>query len=106
MTSNTGLFSGRNKGYQRLFTAGLINGIGDRFSSIAMLALVLHLTGSGMAVGISLGVRVLPYLFMAPLGGVLAGRLPRKTIMMAVDFLRVPVALSLLWVDGENMLWL
>ncbi|KAI7263037.1 hypothetical protein KC345_g9271 [Hortaea werneckii] len=26
--------------------------------------------------------------------------------MMAVDFLRVPVALSLLWVDGENMLWL
>lgn len=106
MSTNAGSLAGRNKGYQRLFAAGLINGIGDRFSSIAMLALVLHLTGSGMAVGISLGVRVLPYLFMAPLGGMLAGRLPRKTIMMAVDFLRVPVALSLLWVDGEHMLWL
>lgn len=106
MGADSGLFTGPDKGYPRLFAAGLINGIGDRFSSIAMLALVLHLTGSGMAVGLSLGVRVLPYLFMAPLGGMLAGRIPRKNIMIAVDFLRVPVALSLLWVDGENMLWL
>ncbi|MNL81355.1 hypothetical protein D3C87_2084420 [compost metagenome] len=34
------------KGYSRLFAAGLVNGIGDRFSSVAMLALVLQLTGS------------------------------------------------------------
>ncbi|MHA6534272.1 MFS transporter [Paenibacillus sp. BAC0078] len=94
------------RGYSRLFAAGLVNGIGDRFSSIAMLALVLKVTGSGMAVGISLGVRVLPYLFMAPLGGMLASRLPRKAIMMTVDLLRVPVALSFLWVDGESKLWL
>ncbi|WNS41638.1 MFS transporter [Paenibacillus sp. MMS20-IR301] len=106
MTASLRLFTGNNRGYRRLFAAGLINGIGDRFSSIAMLALVLHLTGSGMAVGISLGVRVLPYLFMAPLGGLLASRLPRKGIMMTVDFLRVPVALSLMLVDGKEMLWL
>ncbi|WP_310831300.1 MFS transporter [Paenibacillus pedocola] len=93
------------KGYSRLFAAGLINGIGDRFSSVAMLALVLKLTGSGMAVGISLGVRVLPYLFMAPLGGMLATRLPRKAIMIAVDLLRIPVALSFLLVNGESRLW-
>ncbi|KWX76527.1 MFS transporter [Paenibacillus jilunlii] len=96
----------KSKGYSRLFAAGLVNGIGDRFSSVAMLALILQVTGSGMAVGISLGMRVLPFLFMAPLGGMLAGRLPRKTIMMAVDLLRVPVALSFLWVDGADKLWL
>lgn len=95
----------RLKGYSRLFAAGLINGIGDRFSSVAMLALVLQLTGSGLAVGISLGVRVLPYLFMAPLGGMLATRLPRKAIMIAVDLLRIPVALSFLLVNGESRLW-
>ncbi|CAH1214767.1 hypothetical protein PAECIP111892_04074 [Paenibacillus auburnensis] len=95
----------RLKGYPRLFAAGLINGIGDRFSSVAMLALVLQLTGSGMAVGISLGVRVLPYLFMAPLGGMLATRLPRKAIMIVVDLLRIPVALSFLLVNGESRLW-
>lgn len=95
----------RLKGYSRLFAAGLINGIGDRFSSVAMLALVLELTGSGMAVGISLGVRVLPYLFMAPLGGMLATRLPRKVIMIVVDLLRIPVALSFLLVNEESRLW-
>jgi MFS family permease len=104
--TGNGLSVLRGQGYSRLFAAGLINGIGDRFSSVAMLALVIHLTGSGMAVGISLGVRVLPYLFMAPLGGMLAGRLPRKTIMMAVDIMRVPVALSFLWINGEDRLWL
>ncbi|WP_379146513.1 MFS transporter [Paenibacillus sp. sgz500992] len=104
--TGNGLSVLRGQGYSRLFAAGLINGIGDRFSSVAMLALVLQLTGSGMAVGISLGVRVLPYLFMAPLGGMLAGRLPRKTIMMAVDIMRVPVALSFLWINGEDRLWL
>ncbi|WP_036668471.1 MFS transporter [Paenibacillus sp. HW567] len=99
--------AGQNyKGYSRLFAAGIINGMGDRFSGIAILALVLEVTGSGMAVGISLGVRVIPYLFMAPLGGLLASRLPRKAIMMAVDLLRIPVALSFLWVNGENRLWL
>lgn len=63
-----------HKGYSRLFTAGLINGIGDRFTSVAVLALVLQLTGSGMAVGISLGVRLFPYLFLAPLEAYLAAK--------------------------------
>lgn len=99
------IFKGK-KGYSGLFTAGLINGIGDRFTSIAMLALVLQLTGSGMAVGISLGVRLLPYLFLAPLGGMLGSKFSRKYIMIATDMLRVPVALAFLWVDGEDKLWL
>ncbi|KWX88343.1 hypothetical protein AMQ83_07415 [Paenibacillus riograndensis] len=82
------------------------NGIGGGLRRGGMLAVILQGTGSGMAVGISVGMRVLPFLFMAPLGGMLAGRLPRKTIMMAVDLLRVPVALSFLLVDGAGRLWL
>jgi MFS family permease len=103
--STAAIFKGQ-KGYSRLFAAGLINGIGDRFTSVAVLALVLQLTGSGMAVGISLGVRLLPYLFLAPLGGVLGSKLPRKSIMIVTDVLRVPVALAFLWVDGVDKLWL
>ncbi|MFE4713674.1 MFS transporter [Paenibacillus sp. NPDC056722] len=94
-----------HRGYTRLFITGIINGIGDRFSQVAMLSLVLHLTGSGLAVGISLGVRVLPFLLLAPLGGMLGGRLPRKMIMIATDLLRVPVALAFLWVDGPDKIW-
>ena len=94
------------RGYPRLFVAGLVNGIGDRFTGIAVLALVLELTGSGMAVGISLGVKLLPYLILAPLGGLLGSKLPRKYIMIATDIVRVPVALAFLWVDGVDKLWL
>lgn len=91
--------------YPKLFAAGLVNGIGDRFSQVAMLSLVLQLTGSGMAVGIALGVRVLPYLLLAPVGGLLGQRVSRKKILIFTDLLRAPVALSLLWADGPDQLW-
>lgn len=91
--------------YPKLFAAGLVNGIGDRFSQVAMLSLVLQLTGSGMAVGIALGVRVLPYLLLAPVGGLLGQRVSRKKILVFTDLLRAPVALSLLWADGPDRLW-
>ena len=54
--------------YRQLFMAGLVNGIGDRFSQVAMLALILGTTGSGLAVGLALGLRVFPFLLLAPLG--------------------------------------
>lgn len=94
-----------HRGYFRLFITGIINGMGDRFSQVAMLSLVLQLTGSGMAVGISLGVRVLPFLLLAPLGGVLGGKLPRRAVMIVTDLLRVPVALAFLWVDHPDKVW-
>ncbi|NJJ38169.1 MFS transporter [Paenibacillus apii] len=97
---------GVSAGYYRLFSAGIINGIGDRFSQVAMLSLILSLTGSGMAVGLSLGIRLLPSLVLAPLGGYLGGKLPRKAVMMATDIARIPFALSFLWVTSEDRLWL
>ncbi|WP_025698341.1 MFS transporter, partial [Paenibacillus durus] len=106
MTHQSTANSGISAGYYRLFAAGIINGIGDRFSQVAMLSLILQLTGSGMAVGLSLGVKLIPYLALAPLGGYLGGKLPRKTIMMATDIARIPFALSFLWVTGEDRLWL
>lgn len=92
--------------YYRLFAAGLINGIGARFSQVALLSLVLKLTGSGMAVGVSLGLSLLPNLLFAPLGGFLGGRVSRKAILMATDIARIPFALSFIWVTGPERLWL
>ncbi|WP_025691835.1 MFS transporter, partial [Paenibacillus zanthoxyli] len=106
MTHQSTAKGGMSAGYYRLFAAGIINGIGDRFSQVAMLSLILQLTGSGMAVGLSLGVKLIPYLALAPLGGYMGGKLPRKTIMMATDIARIPFALSFLWVTGEDRLWL
>lgn len=92
--------------YRQLFMAGLVNGIGDRFSQVAMLALILGTTGSGLAVGLVLGLRVFPFLLLAPLGGVLTLHFSRRTIMIVTNLLRVPVALSFLFVHQADDLWI
>ncbi|WML31180.1 hypothetical protein RCG24_04675 [Neobacillus sp. OS1-32] len=54
----TASFVKQEKYYCRLFLVGVVNGIGDRFSSVAVLALILELTGSGLAVGVTLAIRL------------------------------------------------
>ncbi|MGF9700687.1 MFS transporter [Paenibacillus sp. MABNR03] len=92
--------------YRRLFIAGLVNGIGDRFSQVAMLALILSTTGSGVAVGLALGLRVFPFLLLAPLGGILTLYFSRRTIMVVTNLLRTPLALSYLLVHSADDLWI
>lgn len=92
--------------YRRLLSASLISGIGDWFNSIALLSLLLHITGSGLAVGLTLAVRTLPYLVMGPIGGILADRFNRKTILLVSDFARAIIALSFLFIHQENEVWI
>ncbi|OPA77865.1 MFS transporter [Paenibacillus selenitireducens] len=95
----------QEKGYRQLFLAGLVNGIGDRFSQVASLSLILTLTGSGMAVGITFAVRLIPSLVFGPLGGMLADRFSRKKIMVLSDLIRAFVALSFLFVHDASDVW-
>ncbi|WP_233522637.1 MFS transporter [Peribacillus glennii] len=93
------------KKYGRLFFAGVINGIGDRFSSVAILTMLLQLTGSGFAVGLTLAIRLVPFVVFGPLGGMLADRFSRKRILIITDLSRILFALSLLVVDGKEDVW-
>lgn len=92
--------------YRRLFAAGLVNGIGDRFSQVAILGLLLSLTGSGLAVGITFAVRLFPYLVFGPLGGLLADRFSKKTIMVFTDVVRLFFALTPLLVRDSGDVWI
>ncbi|WP_339821205.1 MFS transporter [Paenibacillus sp. FSL R7-0216] len=92
--------------YRRLFAAGLVNGIGDRFSQVAVLGLLLSLTGSGLAVGITFAVRLFPYLVFGPLGGLLADRFSKKTIMIFTDVIRLFFALTPLLVRNPGDIWI
>ncbi|WML38183.1 MFS transporter [Neobacillus sp. OS1-2] len=94
------------KEYRKLFLAGVVNGIGDRFSSVAILAMLLQITGSGLAVGMTLAIRLIPFVFFGPLGGWLADRVPKKSILVATDLFRILFALSFLWVHSEEDLWI
>lgn len=96
----------QEKQYHRLFWAGLINGIGDRFSQVAVLGLLLSLTGSGLAVGITFAIRLVPYLLFGPLGGMLADRLSKKSIMIATDLIRIVFALAPLLVVDSSDIWI
>lgn len=96
----------KEKDYARLFAAGIVNGMGDRFSQVAVLGLVLSLTGSGLAVGITFAIRLIPYLIFGPLGGMLADRLSKKRVMIATDLIRAVFALTPLLVREPADIWL
>ena len=104
MTNAIDLFR-QEKNYLRLFLAGIVNGIGDRFSQVALFALLLKLTGSGLAVGIALAVRVVPFLLFAPLGGFLADRFSRKNILIITDLARIAFAVSFVFVNHTSDIW-
>ncbi|MEF2966324.1 MFS transporter [Paenibacillus sp. M1] len=96
----------QEKNYTRLFAAGIVNGLGDRFSQVAVLGLLLTLTGSGFAVGINFAVRLIPFLVFGPLGGALADRMSKKHIMIATDLARAVFALSPLLVREAGDVWI
>ncbi|MFB7139448.1 MFS transporter [Gottfriedia sp. NPDC056225] len=92
--------------YFKLFLAGIVNGIGDRFSSVAVLAMLLHISGSGLAVGMTLAIRLIPFLLFGPIGGRLADQFSRKTILITTDLIRILFALSFLLVHDKNDIWI
>ncbi|WP_027409384.1 MFS transporter [Anoxybacteroides tepidamans] len=96
----------QEKYYLRLFAAGVVNGIGDRFSQVALLTLLLQLTGSGLAVGTALAIRVIPFLLFGPFGGMLADRFSRKKILIITDLSRVAFAISFVLVNNESDIWI
>lgn len=92
--------------YRRLFWAGIINGIGDRFSQVALLTLILQLTGSAMSVGITLSVRMIPFLLFGPLSSRLSMAFTRKKLLIGSDLLRAAIALSFLFVRSADDVWI
>lgn len=94
------------KSYRKLFFAGIINGIGDRFSQVALLTLILQMTGSGLSVGITLALRMLPFLLFGPLSNSIAEKLTRKKLLIYTDFSRVLIALSFMWIQGPEDMWI
>ncbi|WP_284141600.1 MFS transporter [Virgibacillus sp. LDC-1] len=92
--------------YQKLFWAGLANGIGNRFNQVALLSLLYMLTESGIAIGLYFTIRMVPFLVMAPLGGMLADKFSKKALLITIDVIRIPIALLPLVVHHPDVLWI
>lgn len=79
-------------GYRRLWAARTISQWGDVAASVALALLVFQLTGSGLGVSAVVAAEILPVLLLAPLAGLVADQLPRRTVMIAADMTRAMLA--------------
>jgi MFS family permease len=76
--------------------------------TVAEMWLLVHLTGSGFAVGVAAGLQFLPILLLGALGGVLADRHDRRRLLMLTQSLMAIPALTLwlLTATGAVQLWM
>ena len=86
----------RNVHFLRLWVGQGISFLGDAVSMIALVVLVVQITGSGSAVGGALVARLLPTL-ASPLAGVLADRLDRRVVLVASDLARAVLVLGMVF---------
>ena len=96
----------QNPNYRNLWYSQAISNLGDWFNHVAIMVLLVELTGSGLVMGISMIMRFLPYFFFSPVAGVVADRFNRRTIMVMTDIFRGLVVLCFLAVDGVEDVWL
>jgi MFS family permease len=85
----------RTRNYRLYFTGQAISWIGTWMQSVAQAWLILTLTHSGVAIGVTLALQYGPILLLGPWGGVLADRLDKRKLLMATQTAAGTLALVL-----------
>ena len=88
----------RHRGFRLLFAGQVVSDLGDWLDFLALIALIVSRWDLGPSALAALSVAVaLPFAVIAPLSGVWADRLPRKTLMVAADLGRALVVFGLVF---------
>ena len=69
------------RNYRLFATGSLVSNVGTWMQRVAQDWLVLALTGSAGALGITTGLQFLPILLFSPFAGVLADRYPKRRVL-------------------------
>ena len=93
-STNDSLLS--NARFLRLWIGQATSFVGDAVSMVALVVLVVQITGSASAVGGALVARLLPTI-ASPLAGVLADRVDRRAVLVASDLARAVLVLGLVF---------
>lgn len=96
----------QNPRFRTLWIAQLISTAGDWFNSVAVLGLVLQLTGSGLGASFVLLASTVPMFFLIPIAGPVVDRFDRRMLMILTNLFSAVVALLFLLVKTEDMVWL
>ncbi len=78
-----------------LIGASAVSQLGDWLYNAVLLGYVYTATGSAAWVGAATIVRLLPYVLLGPLGGMLADRYDKRSVLLAGDLLRCALMLAL-----------
>ena len=94
--------------YRRYFTGQLISLSGNWMQIVAEIWLVLQLTGSGLAVGLTTASQFAPILLFGAYGGLLADRFDKRRLLMVTQAAMAVPALALftLAVTGAVEVWM
>ncbi len=97
----------RNPNYRRYAAGGVVSNTGTWMQRVAQDWLVLQLTGSGAAIGITTGLQFLPFLLLSPVAGLVADRIPKRRLLQLTNVgMAVPaVVLGVLAVTGVAQTW-
>ena len=89
--------------YRRYFAGQLISLSGTWMQTVAAIWLILTLTGSGVAVGLTTALQFLPMLLIGAWGGLLADRIPKRRLLMITQALMAIPALGLFAVTATGV---
>lgn len=97
----------RNPDVRNLWLAQTISQLGDWFNSVALLGLIVSLSGNPLATSLTVVFQMLPAALTGVfLGGYVADRFDRKKVMIIADLARAVIALSFLFIRTPEWLWI
>jgi MFS family permease len=83
------------RNYRLYYIGQIISTSGTFMQSVAQAWLVLQLTNSGIALGITSTLQYIPFLILGPYGGVVADRFPKRKILYLTQSISGLLALTL-----------
>jgi MFS family permease len=81
--------------YRRYFAGQIVSLSGNWMQMVAEMWLILELTGSGVAVGVTSALQFLPILLFGAWGGVLADRWPKRELLVVTQTAMAAPAIAL-----------
>lgn len=89
----SGELGGVNGSVKRLLLASFLSTAGDRIHQVALVALILSVTGSLVEAGLVFVVSTLPYLLFGLVSGALVDHFDRRRTLLAMDLVRAVIVL-------------
>jgi MFS family permease len=95
-----------NPNYRFMWSGQVVSEVGDHYNNVAVFALALSNTGSGLVVAGILISRAICAVLAGPIAGVLLDRMDRKRIMIISDLVRAVIAILFILGIPQGRTWL